>query len=598
MIPSLSSNPSDLSSNSLQRGRACLACRCDGARPTCGQCIRGDRIDDCEYTDGQTRSRTQMLEDDVARLQARIHELEHPDEAQAPIVLHNPYQQGSGSPVGAISASSTSSASSPVTSEPQVLSLVYFMLMYAKAPSIHSRASSDSNVATSWWNVEEPPTHIVQALMDNFIPHASELGFFLNISRFRDSLLSPASFDYLHRPSPTLLNVLFLWNAHLCQSDAFVALEPTFLSRTLKHLAIALSNIQSHQLLHIIQAELLLSYYFLRKDRFLEGRYHCSAAASLVLSFNLHKIRSVHSQSVPETLFSIRGNDEAELPLPSDTIEEGERINAFWSVLVLDKCWAVTFGVPSNLSTNPLPGIRVDTPWPMDMYAYESGQLVPTVQGNDTIQNFLSSSPDNADQGRSLLALQCKAVLLLEKATGLAEQYNADPRLGDSSDYRTQFCALDEFIDTFQKSLPRPAQFDSATRTQAVIKMLLMVHVIALTATVQLHHILMSRNTASNQKSISSAVAIVNIVDVVKVKDLGYLNPLLVNLLAAIVHIIGSEVSRLRSLRANLATGPAGRGEESLVDALRRLVGALIGATGVCPSHLFQRKFEGLPLLE
>ncbi|KAF9257219.1 hypothetical protein L218DRAFT_935965 [Marasmius fiardii PR-910] len=63
----------------LRRGKACLNCRflkikCDGVKPTCGQCIRVPKDDPCEYTDGP--SRTVLLQQNVAQLQARIRELE------------------------------------------------------------------------------------------------------------------------------------------------------------------------------------------------------------------------------------------------------------------------------------------------------------------------------------------------------------------------------------------------------------------------------------------------------------------------------------------------------------------------------------------
>ena len=71
--------------------------RCDGVRPVCGQCVHMEREyvshtpptgvvpltvmaittrQDCEYTDGPMPSPTQLLERDVARLEARIRELE------------------------------------------------------------------------------------------------------------------------------------------------------------------------------------------------------------------------------------------------------------------------------------------------------------------------------------------------------------------------------------------------------------------------------------------------------------------------------------------------------------------------------------------
>lgn len=64
--------------------------KCDGARPICDQCAKTLRPQDCEYTDNQGRTRTEVLEENVARLQSRIRELECPEEVTAPILLHEP----------------------------------------------------------------------------------------------------------------------------------------------------------------------------------------------------------------------------------------------------------------------------------------------------------------------------------------------------------------------------------------------------------------------------------------------------------------------------------------------------------------------------
>ncbi len=47
------------------------------------------RLQECEYTD-QGPALTQVLEDEVARLEARIRELEHPTD-NLPVTLHNPH---------------------------------------------------------------------------------------------------------------------------------------------------------------------------------------------------------------------------------------------------------------------------------------------------------------------------------------------------------------------------------------------------------------------------------------------------------------------------------------------------------------------------
>ena len=55
----------------------------------CSQCARSARPDDeCEYADGG-RTRQQILEENIARLESRLRELEDPEESA--VVLHNPY---------------------------------------------------------------------------------------------------------------------------------------------------------------------------------------------------------------------------------------------------------------------------------------------------------------------------------------------------------------------------------------------------------------------------------------------------------------------------------------------------------------------------
>ena len=55
----------------------------------CGQCTRANREVDCEYTDGPGPSPTQVLEEQITRLEARIRELEHP-ELLSPSITLNP----------------------------------------------------------------------------------------------------------------------------------------------------------------------------------------------------------------------------------------------------------------------------------------------------------------------------------------------------------------------------------------------------------------------------------------------------------------------------------------------------------------------------
>lgn len=70
---------------------SCSLQRCDGARPICGQCTRGNRSEDCQYRDSQGRTKIEVLEENISRVEARIRELENPQEQDPPVLLSDPY---------------------------------------------------------------------------------------------------------------------------------------------------------------------------------------------------------------------------------------------------------------------------------------------------------------------------------------------------------------------------------------------------------------------------------------------------------------------------------------------------------------------------
>ena len=58
------------------------------------------------------------------------------------------------------------------------------------------------------------------------------------------------------------------------------------------------------------------------------------------------------------------------LPEPQDQVEEGERINGFWTSYWMSRVWAVVLGVPSPVFDVD-GATQIDTPWPLDMEVYE-----------------------------------------------------------------------------------------------------------------------------------------------------------------------------------------------------------------------------------
>lgn len=191
--------------------------------------------------------------------------------------------------------------------------------------------------------------------------HSTELGFFLDISRFRTSVFGTNS----EPPSPFLLNTAYLWGVHLSGSEEWAAYAPAFLSLSVRSAAESLASSHPQKILHGIQAEVLLTYYFLCNVRILEAKYHASAAVSLAISSGLGRMRTTEQSSDYITSLGELGI----LPPPQDPIEEGERIHGFWTVLTLNNVLAGADGSPSNISYSD-PGARIDTPWPLDLEQY------------------------------------------------------------------------------------------------------------------------------------------------------------------------------------------------------------------------------------
>lgn len=78
--------------------------RCDGVRPVCGQCTSKGKADDCEYTgDVQGLTRIQLMEENIALLEARIRELEDPAQDSS-VRLHPLVEQAAPEQVQLLSA--------------------------------------------------------------------------------------------------------------------------------------------------------------------------------------------------------------------------------------------------------------------------------------------------------------------------------------------------------------------------------------------------------------------------------------------------------------------------------------------------------------
>lgn len=472
-----------------------------------------------------------MLEQDIARLQARVQELEHPEHTTPAVALHHPYSssdvpQSSSVPFGfqpSYVSASISSASSPEAS--------------ASSPTTQTTWGDFS--PSSWWAQEEPPSQIVLESLDNILPFADELGFFLHIPRLRNTLMTASS-----RGIPIALqNAIILSFLHITETKQ-PAFEQTVLSRCLRQLAdiIPSCSASTRDLLNVLQTEILLAYYLFRVGRAVEAKYHSGAAASLVLAFRLHSSPPEGEPSTPSDMqFDIF---RTTLPHTVDDIEQTEAIHAFWNVFTRDKSMSAVLGVPPSIGRS----IRVSVPWPGRMQevslSNQDTHFTNRRQGIgpqvDTIQQFLVDGQSEKGDSDSALAFHAKAAVLLDEVNNLVEQYTSDSRVQETQSFRAQFTSLDTLIQHLQASIPSNSSLTTETSpssSQSILTppspRLVSCHSVYMQsllslATIRLHSPFRD-SYLSNAKIVTAAVLIAHALQCVNVNTLQYFDPVIVS---------------------------------------------------------------------
>jgi len=209
-----------------------------------------------------------------------------------------------------------------------------------------------------------------ESRLDKFLPHAEQFGFFLHITTFRLSALLAFPLGHSTRPTPGLLHTVHLLGTHFLQPETLHAQEAPLLTRAVQYVATDLLGSHPNKIVHTLQAEVLLAYYFLRTGMLLEAKHRTGAAVSLALGAGLHKIRSSNI-TTPSTI-GITQDQPYPLPPARDSLQEAERINGFWAVLTLHKFITVALESPAHVcGALEAPGMQIDTPWPIDMSYYK-----------------------------------------------------------------------------------------------------------------------------------------------------------------------------------------------------------------------------------
>ncbi|KAJ7063734.1 hypothetical protein C8F01DRAFT_88862 [Mycena amicta] len=439
-------------SRPLKRGTACMNCRflkikCDGARPICGPCSKHPKDDECEYTDGP----------------ARLQELERPEENTPSVTLYDPYTTQQlpfahrslpGTPYGValprlLTPGSSESHLDLFSPPPSTTASTPPFGTHGHGMSplgiFDSRAvaTPDSSVSSG---LEFHDARQSDRLIQNFLPHGAQFGFFLDPQRL--ALMSPQSpasaTSFLQRTSPALFYILCAFGAHISAPRDRVT-EDRFIFRALQAPASSDYAIP-RTLLHTIQAEVLIAYYLWRNGAILQARVHSATAGALVLGAGLHQSRS--------TVIAIVENpsdfEEQRLPQATDSIDVGERIRAVWAVSALQKMLAVAEDAPIDVC-GVFEQVSVEVPWPREVEEYRDRQQ-PSFASENTMKRYLAGQEQDMDD--SVGAMLVKAQVLLHRAVYMQGQWSTAASQQQQQALMTAFHSLMGLVHTLRAQLP------------------------------------------------------------------------------------------------------------------------------------------------
>ncbi|KAH8831774.1 hypothetical protein DL96DRAFT_1706183 [Flagelloscypha sp. PMI_526] len=495
----------------LKRGAACLNCRhfkikCDGKRPHCTPCLSHPKEDECEYQDGP-RSRTKALEDKIAALEAHIFELENPNQEPA-MQLSEPYSQPSPtSPTGSVLGVPFSPTSE--LSQPSPLSASSFLARFEDIPK---------------YVEEEPSVDVIQSLLDFFLPHAGEIGFFLNTNAFSRAVLQPPSTNSHARPCPALLYAVYLWGNFFSQFHD-VAQERTFESRALRHCALDLAS-SSHpdRVMHGIQANVLLSHFYLKSGRLSEAVYFATGAATLVTSAGLHSHTS-------------------KLPSARTSIEAGERVDAFWTVFSLTRVLAIVARptMPSLCPMLEILGCDAEVPWPLPSNLYQKGIYPDSFHSQSSVAAAFMQGVEPADAGNeSILVLEVKASLVLNEVSSLVNRWEYED--GQAEVLLSSHQRLSHVVTNLRSAMPRLHQLSTSDVTPA---RLLAVGSMIEAAGVTLFRVFAPSDQAYRTACAKAAASILNPAGIDVTKQ-SYVSPIMGLLWSTAIDALEQECERLK----------------------------------------------------
>ncbi|CAE6347108.1 unnamed protein product [Rhizoctonia solani] len=336
----------------------------------------------------------------------------------------------------------------------QPQSQAYIENQYAQIPT------DNWALVGNWWEKDDLPVDVRNYLIELFLPYRKQVGLEIWIPGFLASLHLPPE----RRPHPGFMWMIYSFAAYFSVEPELSARLPAFLKRARQVLEESFAN--GDRLFDYIRGQTLYASLKYMSGKTNEGAMAVASACHAAIVCGLHKITS--AEVAQQTQYRERSRYrikqiEFQLEPATSPREHGERITAFWQLLLVDYSAAATTGSLAMFREDGDERSRVETVFPRPLEEYESGQAsqAPYATLGDIFTSKTIPSPPD-----TVLTMQVKATTLLERAVRLATKWGRGEHISttDPSKYHVEYYNVLQAIQHFKAYLPglRPQEGNPA----------------------------------------------------------------------------------------------------------------------------------------
>ncbi|KAG8715017.1 hypothetical protein FRC08_011113 [Ceratobasidium sp. 394] len=422
---------------------------------------------------------------------------------------------------------------------------------FVYAPSYDENfPGSGSALVGNWWENDDLPTHQRNYLLELFFPYRKQVGFEIWVPDFLASLhLSPKG-----RPHPGLMWMIYSFAAHFSGDPELEALIPEFMEKAQRNLR--QGHAKQDRLFNCVQGMTLLATLLYLQGKINEGNLEANTACHVAMTCGLHKISSSDwfrpAAPPPRSNLRIRQVDY-HLGPPESAREHGERIAAFWQLVLVDHTAAATTGLPANFRDDGDQRSRVETVFPRPLEDYVNGKAssAPYATLADIFApRFVPQNPPDI-----ITTLQVKSTALLERAVRLATIWRdgVDVAFVDPDKYRAEYNVVYSAIRHFRSYLPPirqpPNEPQQPSTTNGLIWERLYPHFITLNAEIQLFYVLGDTDPMAYDRCLDSARAVESLISQLTDAEIAQIGVMFGHCFTSALHVLQRELKARRALQ-------------------------------------------------